>query len=470
MMKMSMKTKFIGLITIGILVIILMFLNHSQNQRAQSIDFKEIGFNSQDRILILAPHPDDEVLGCGGVIQKAKEMELPVKVVFLTYGDQNQWSFILYRKRPVIMPEAVRQMGLVRHDEAIEADKVLGLPPEQLLFLGYPDFCTLAIWYSYWGNCQPARSILTDVRAVPYANAFRPGAPYKADEILKDLKTIILDFKPTKIFLSHPADQNPDHQSLYLFTRVALWDLQNQINPEIYPYLIHFKKWPKPLGYQPDKQLVPPDILSQKVAWEFLSLDNKEITNNDEAIKKHLSQYEERTKYLLSFIRTNELFGDFPAISLNINKESIPITSNRNEYLKELPEELISEERANFVGIEEEFLSIEDGSLVFTLKLSRPLGETTGVSLYLFGYRKDKNFSDMPKIHVKFGAIDHKILDQDKELSLDSIYVERKAKEITIRIPLDILSNPEHILTSARTYMGDVPLDWIGWRVLELSK
>jgi LmbE family N-acetylglucosaminyl deacetylase len=469
MMKIGMKTKFIGLITIGILVTILMFLNHSPKQFNQTINFKEIKFNAQDRILILAPHPDDEVLGCGGVIQKAKSMDLPVKVVFLTYGDQNEWSFILYRKRPVIMPKEVQQMGLVRHDEAIDADKVLGLSPEQLIFLGYPDFRTLAIWYAHWRDRPPARSILTDVRAVPYANAFRPGTPYKADEILKDLKNIISDFKPTKIFLSHPADQNPDHQSLYLFTRVALWDLKSELKAEIYPYLIHFKNWPKPAGYLPDSHLIPPDILAQKIAWEILSLDNKEITTNDEAIKKHRSQYEERTKYLLSFIRTNELFGDFTIITLNTNKAFVPIASNRSEYLKELPEELLNEERANFVGIEEEFLSLEDNNLVFTLKLSRPLGETTGISLYLFGYRSNKNFADMPKIHIKFGAIDHKVLDQDKVLSLDSIYVDRKAKEITIRIPLDVLDNPEHILTSARTYIGDVPLDWVGWRVLELS-
>ncbi len=316
-MKMSAKIKLTGIVVlVGVVLTILIFRIPSKNQPNQIMNFKEVEFNSQDRILILAPHPDDEVLGCGGIIQKANKMNLPLKIVFLTYGDQNQWSFIVYRKRPVIMPKAVQQMGLVRHDEALEAAKSLGISPEQLIFLGYPDFRTLAIWYSHWGNSPPARSILTDVRAVPYKNAFRPGTPYKADEILKDLKTIILEFKPTKIFVSHPADHNPDHQSLYLFTRVALWDLKNEVNPEIYPYLIHFKKWPKPYGYQPNKQLVPPDILVQKVAWEIVPLENPEVASNYNAIKKHRSQYNEKTKYLLSFIRANELFGDFPIIDL----------------------------------------------------------------------------------------------------------------------------------------------------------
>jgi hypothetical protein len=30
----------------------------------------EITLSANDRIIIFAPHPDDEVLGCGGIIQK----------------------------------------------------------------------------------------------------------------------------------------------------------------------------------------------------------------------------------------------------------------------------------------------------------------------------------------------------------------------------------------------------------------
>ena len=61
-----------------------------------------VSLSPSDRILILAPHPDDEVLGCGGIIQKSVAMKRPVHVVYLTYGDNNEWSFLIYRKHPEI--------------------------------------------------------------------------------------------------------------------------------------------------------------------------------------------------------------------------------------------------------------------------------------------------------------------------------------------------------------------------------
>ena len=128
----------------------------------------EIPLASNDRVLVLAPHPDDEVLGCGGIIQQAVAMSLPIRVVFFTYGDNNQWSFLVYRRHPVFVPGAVKKMGLVRHDEAIAADRLLGLSPGQLIFLGYPDFGTLPIWTSHWTDSAAFRSMRSEPSVKQY--------------------------------------------------------------------------------------------------------------------------------------------------------------------------------------------------------------------------------------------------------------------------------------------------------------
>ncbi|MCA1808963.1 MAG: PIG-L family deacetylase, partial [Lentisphaerae bacterium] len=209
-----------------------------------------------DRIMVLAPHPDDEALAAGGLIQEALARGLPVKVVFLTNGDNNELSFMLYRKRPVLAPAAVRAMGAVRQGEAVMAAAVLGLEPEHLVFLGYPDFGTMSIWEHHWGDVPPFRSMLTHVRAVTYNTALRPGAPYRGEEILKDLESVLRDFRPTLLLLSHPADFNPDHRALYTFTRVALWNLGDAMQPRLYSYLVHFKSWPLPRGYFPAHRIL----------------------------------------------------------------------------------------------------------------------------------------------------------------------------------------------------------------------
>ncbi|MBF0331382.1 MAG: PIG-L family deacetylase [Candidatus Omnitrophica bacterium] len=431
--------------------------------------YAPVKFLPDDRILILAPHPDDEMLACAGVIQEAAKRGLPVRIVFLTYGDNNQWSFLLYRKHPVLMPKAVQGMGLLRHDEAIAAAGKLGLSASQLTFLGYPDFRTLEIWRSHWDDSPPEESMLTHVNAVPYANALRPGALYKGDEVLKDIETVMREFKPTKIFVSHPFDHNPDHQSLYLFTKVALWDMEGVINPVVYPYLVHYVNWPQPVKFDPLENLTPPAFLKDSVQWQGLDLSPEEVANKHEALKEHRSQYQSSTRYLRLFIRANELFGDYPVVHLKEATAARPLVEARGPDFNKVFDQLLEEEKASFVGVESTFVGLENRELIFTVRLSRPLGKAVGLSIFAFGYKKDMEFSRMPKIHIQFGALEHAVLDQNKRVDAKDVHIIRKAKDIVIRIPLKLLGDPDRVLTSAKTYIGNVPLDWVAWRVLQLS-
>lgn len=470
----KLRKKFLCVFLIWMLYFI--FLSLPRLSQAQDIlseaSFPSVQFTSDDRILILAPHPDDEVLACAGVIQKALAKQLPVKVVFFTYGDNNQWSFWVYRKHPVIFSKAVEGMGLIRHDEAQEADKVLGLSLQQIVFLGYPDFGTLNIWYNHWDKRPPFKSMLTKVRSVPYKNAFRPAAPYKGEEILRDLVAILEEFRPTKIFLSHPADHNVDHRALYLFTNVALWDMGMETKVKLYPYLVHYKFWPKPRGHHPQEKLLPPDDLYKgEILWEISLLNPDELMCKENALKKHRSQFETAKSYLDAFVRKNELFGDFPKIRLDEKVSPSYLFSRTQEELANIPEELIDEERASFVGIEEHSISIKNNSLVFSLSLSRRLAKEVELSLYVFGYRQDVPFGKMPKLHIRFGTFFHAVYDQNTRIALrkSGIKIARQPQKIDITIPLQLLENPERILTSAHTYLENVPLDWVSWRIIELS-
>ena len=43
-------------------------------------------------ILILAPHPDDEVLGCGGIIKKMTSQKIEVWVLIMSRGKKGMYS------------------------------------------------------------------------------------------------------------------------------------------------------------------------------------------------------------------------------------------------------------------------------------------------------------------------------------------------------------------------------------------
>jgi LmbE family N-acetylglucosaminyl deacetylase len=450
---------------------IILFLGFfSATAFADQLKIGAVDLSPTDRILVLAPHPDDEVLGAAGVIQRAVDLKLPIKIVFLTYGDSNQWSFLLYRKHPVVWPAAVENMGIVRHDEAIHASRILGVGPQDLIFLGYPDFGTLNIWYYHWNQRPAYTSIMTRVTAVPYKGAYRYGAPYKGEEIVKDLRSILRDFKPTKIFVSHPADHNGDHLALYLYLRVALWDEGMDENVRLFPYLIHYLTWPKPKGFHPEKDLTPPEALAIDESWKQYHLSALQIETKKRALQAHKSQYFSSPRYLLSFVKFNELFGDLPPLRLHLN-ENVSIISGQKKLMTtmELPEELNEMERSAFVGVDWKSLRWEPDRLIVTIGLSKPLAQDVEASIYFFGYNKNTPFGQMPKINVRLGVLSYSVYDQNKRMDQRVVQVSRTPNDVTITVPLELLGYPQKILTSARTTLGNFPLDNASWVVLELN-
>jgi len=83
-----------------------------------------------ERALILAPHADDESLGCGGLIAACCERGRPPCVVILTDGAASHPGSKQYP------PERLRAL---RAEEARQALTTLGLASENLAFFDYPD-------------------------------------------------------------------------------------------------------------------------------------------------------------------------------------------------------------------------------------------------------------------------------------------------------------------------------------------
>lgn len=435
-----------------------------------------VTLSAADRVMILAPHPDDEVLGCGGIIQQCVAQKLPIQIVYFTYGDNNEWSFMIYRKHAVLFPSAVRVMGQIRHEEAVAAAAKMGLDTNQLTFLGYPDFRTLQIWIRHWGEARPLESMMTRTTSVPYPNALRPGAPYRGEEIVRDLTTVFRAFKPTKVFVSHPADFNVDHRALYCFTQLTLWNLEAEMRPAVFPYMIHFPRWPNPRGKFQGQPLLPPEFFNDDIAWHAFGLSPAFVAGKDQALRSHRSQFEYATQYLESFIRTNELFGDFEKIILSPPKPSAPhSTALLSQATSARPDErdeenhLTESERNGFVGLEWRHIQLETNAVKLSIKLSRPLGDAVTAAIHIFGYRHDIAFEKMPKIRVEVGLLGYAVHNQNLVLPANSVTVLHHKRNIEVEIPLPLLDRPERLFVCARTYLGDIPLDWVSWRLVEFK-
>jgi LmbE family N-acetylglucosaminyl deacetylase len=92
-----------------------------------------------DRTLVIAPHPDDESIAAGGLLQRAIAAGGEVRVVFVTDGDNNPWP-LRYLKKKLRISDADRaEWGALRREESRRGLAILGVPATAATFLGFPD-------------------------------------------------------------------------------------------------------------------------------------------------------------------------------------------------------------------------------------------------------------------------------------------------------------------------------------------
>ena len=116
----------------------------------------------EKRVLVLSPHPDDEIIGCGGTLHRYHQMGAEITVVYMTDGRKGN-----IRRRE-------DELVSIRKEEARRAGAIIGI--NRLLFLDNRDseLCT------------------------------SPGT-------IKELSEILGDLKPEAIFLPFFLDNHHDH-------------------------------------------------------------------------------------------------------------------------------------------------------------------------------------------------------------------------------------------------------------------
>jgi len=131
------------------------------------------------KVLVLSPHPDDDVFGCGGTIIKHIKQEHQVHIVYLCRGDKG------------VAHKNGATATAIRQKESQDAARIIGIAKENLLYLGQADEQLVA-----------------------------------SNFILKTLNELIEKIKPNIIYLPSFTDHHTDHfQTNIILKQLAITEV-----------------------------------------------------------------------------------------------------------------------------------------------------------------------------------------------------------------------------------------------------
>jgi LmbE family N-acetylglucosaminyl deacetylase len=263
---------------------------------------------SATSLLVVSPHPDDESLCCAGVIQRVLHAGGRVSIVWFTSGDGSELDLLVVEKSLFVRPAKLRNLAMRRMQESHTAATILGVPQERLYFLGYPDRGILSIITDYY--ITPYRSKFTAATAVPYATAVSPGHPYTGANLEHDFESVLDRVRPTLVLAPSPRDAHPDHRATGIVAMRAMAH-RNELSKMRY-WIVHGGEfWPLPRGYEPDLEMSPAP-LGHGLPQTPFRLEPAEEQAKREAISAYRTQMEVMSSFLLSFVRTTELYSISP--------------------------------------------------------------------------------------------------------------------------------------------------------------
>lgn len=147
-------------------------------------------------ILIVAPHPDDETLGCGGAIALLRQLNLPVKVLIVSDGTKSH---------PNSLTHPTPMLKQLREQESLAALKILGV-----------DLNSVTFWEIKDGAI---------------------AVEGKSSSLIALCNSFLNNLRPSSIFLPWRFDPHADHRASWQIFSEACQNLANQ------PRIIEYPVW-----------------------------------------------------------------------------------------------------------------------------------------------------------------------------------------------------------------------------------
>lgn len=266
----------------------------------------------KDKVIVFAPHPDDEILATGGLIYQAIKNGAEVYVVIVTCGDGYRFSSMEEFKKFYPTVDDYVNYGYARQEESKMALEILGVKQENILFLGYPDLGLKHLLDENWKI--PYDSPYSKESASPYANSYTANVSYTGENLQNDIVSILEKYQPTMVAATSEFDIHPDHAATSEFVKKAVEKMAGP-KPVLDYFLVHFRHFPNPKGLHRDRMLLPPlKLLGLGHKVFKVTLDQKTIDLKEKALAQYQSQlkvpFAKREFYC--FLRQNELLFSNP--------------------------------------------------------------------------------------------------------------------------------------------------------------
>ncbi len=259
---------------------------------------------ASDRILVVAPHIDDEAIAAAGYLADALKRQAQVYVVYMTAGDANRTSARLFEFTLGPSKDDYLKIGHRRIREARLAMARLGLPAAHLFLLGYPD---RGLEWMLENPEGVLRSPGTGRTSVPYAEALSPGAEHRLGNLQADLRQVLHWVRPTIVLLPVDFDAHSDHSASGRIVLPLLAETGDR--PRALGYLVHAREFPRPFLPFTRLALNPPKQQAER-PWAVFPLSRAQEEIKGRVLSTYRSQRVDPYLLLLTnaFIRRNELF------------------------------------------------------------------------------------------------------------------------------------------------------------------
>ncbi|MFH1454149.1 MAG: PIG-L family deacetylase [Armatimonadota bacterium] len=409
-------------------------------------------------IVVFAPHCDDEVLGCGGLIKKAVSAGAKVHIVLITNGEGFKYAVEAKFLKVTPSVENYIDFARIRQKESLSALKHLGIDPKNIFFLGYPDRGIARMWETNWGRDNPFYSPYTKNYSSLYENSFTKNTPYSGEALFSDIEKILKITGPDIIYIPHTMDAHPDHWAANCFITAAVEKEKHGKKPRVLAYLVHRGNWPYPSGIHTSLALIPPKILQKTgTQWEILPLGELVAREKLAAIKEYKTQLLFMKNYLFSFARKNEVFGAYPGVKIK-NME----TNMTGEIVIKNPSgDTMKKKTEKDCAIDKICAYKYNGNLYITVKTVKNISGKTRITLFLtLFYGENK---------LKRKEITYDCGMRENNDALKRFTVLRNKNMATFIIPLKQINNPRKIFLGAKSYNGKSLVDRTSYRMLILE-